>query len=87
MSREQAHAFEKALKLPSSVKGALPQEIHDAWKSLPRGPGASAQRNALRNAIMPRDARYGHLCNVDPEGALMKQVKKKHLKSNKGNHN
>ena len=41
-----------------------------------RGPGAAQERHALRNAIVPKDATYGHLCKVDPNGPLMNRIRK-----------
>jgi hypothetical protein len=40
-----------------------------------KGPGAAQERHALRNAIVPRDATYGHICKVDPTGPLMQRIR------------
>ena len=74
-TKAQAHAFEKALQLPEGTPGALPQEIHELWQNYSSGPGACAMRNAIRNAIVPKNAGYGHVCTVSPNGALMQKVK------------
>ena len=48
--------------------------IHELWDTLQRGPGASKEGNALRNAIVPKDAGYGHLIKVDHNGSLMNRI-------------
>ena len=67
--------FSNAMKLPPGAMGALPQEIHTVWNSFAHGPGTIPQRHALRNAIVPRSAGYGHICNIDPDGQPMKKVR------------
>ena len=64
-SKVRAHVFAEALKLPAGSRGALPQEVKDLWKTMQTGPGAAKERHALRNAIIPKDATYGHVCGVD----------------------
>ena len=64
-----------ALKLPLGTRGALPKEVHELWDSLQSGPGAAKERHALRNAIVPKDAGYGHICQVDPNGPLMNRIR------------
>ena len=65
-SKAQAHMFEQAMKVPAGTSGAPPPEVHELWNTLQRGPGAAKERHALRNAIVPRDARCGYICKVDP---------------------
>ena len=71
----QSHVFDKALKLPPGSRGALPSEIHDLWNTLQRWPGAAQERHALRNAIVPNDAGYGHVCKIDPNGEVMNRIR------------
>jgi len=74
-TKAQAYIFERALKMDPGTRGALPSEIHDLWNTMQRGPGAAQERHALRNAIVPRDATYGHICKVDPTGSLTQRVR------------
>jgi hypothetical protein len=74
-TKAQAYIFERALKMDPGTRGALPSEIHELWNSMQKGPGAAQERHALRNAIVPRDATYGHICKVDPTGSLMQRVR------------
>ena len=74
-TKAQAWMFDKALKMGAGTRGALPSEIHDLWNTMQRGPGAAQERHALRNAIVPKDATYGHLCKVDANGPLMNRIR------------
>ena len=74
-TKAQAYIFERALKMDPGTRGALPNEIHELWNSMQKGPGAAQERHALRNAIVPRDATYGHICKVDPTGPLMQRIR------------
>ena len=67
--------FADALAKPAVTFGALPKEIHTLWKSIQRGPGTVPLRHAVRNMIAPKDAVYGHICKVDPNGPLMQRVR------------
>ena len=40
-----------------------------------RGPGAAKERHALRNALVPKDATYGHIIKVDPNGSVMNRIR------------
>jgi hypothetical protein len=75
VSRQQAYVFERALKLPPGTNGSLPQEIHDFWNSITRGPGSAQQRHALRNEIVPKNAHYGTVVNIDPNGKKMQKIR------------
>ena len=74
-SKAQADVFEKALQKVPGTRCSLPVEIHEVWNQIKRGPGAAKERHALRNAIVPLDAGYGHVCNVDPNGPLMNRIR------------
>ena len=74
-TKAQAWIFDRALKMDAGTKGALPSEIHDLWTTMQSGPGAAQERHALRNAIVPKDAKYGHVCKVDPNGPLMNRIR------------
>ena len=74
-TKAQAYIFERALKMDPGTRGALPNEIHELWNSMQKGPGAAQERHALRNAIVPRDATYGHICKVDPTGPMMQRIR------------
>ena len=74
-TKSQAYIFEQALKMEPGTRGSLPKEIHDLWATLQRGPGAVQERHALRNAIVPKDAKYGHVCRVDQNGPLMTTIR------------
>ena len=74
-TKQQAYIFDRALKLSPGTRGALPNEVHELWNSMQKGPGAAQERHALRNAIVPRDATYGHICKVDPTGPLMQRIR------------
>jgi hypothetical protein len=74
-SKAQAKVFDEALKRTPGTRGSLPAEIHEVWNNIQRGPGAAKERHALRNAIVPKDAGYGHICTIDPNGPLMTRIK------------
>ena len=74
-TREQCHIFDKALKTAPGVRGALPQEVVDLWYSIKNGPGAAKERHAIRNAIVPRDAAYGTIVTIDPNGRQMEKIR------------
>ena len=74
-TRAQARVFDDALKRTPGTRGSLPVEIHEVWNNIQRGPGSAKERHALRNAIVPKDAGYGHICTIDPNGPLMNRVK------------
>jgi hypothetical protein len=74
-TKAQAYIFERALKLDPGTRGGLPSDIHDLWNTMQKGPGAAQERHALRNAIVPRDATYGHICKVDPTGPPMNRIR------------
>ena len=50
-------------------------EIHEVWNNIQRGPGSAKERHALRNACVPKDAGYGHVCTIDPNGLLTKRIR------------
>ena len=88
-SKAQCRVFDDALKKTPGTRGSLPPEIHEMWNNIQRGPGAIQERHALRNAIVPKGAGYGHVCAIDPDGPLMHKVKevfevKHHKKQMKG---
>ena len=56
VTKQQAFTFQKALNLPPGARGSLPQQVHDLWITMAHGPGTPAERNALRNLLVPRDA-------------------------------
>ena len=74
-SKAQCKVFEDALKKAPGSRGSLPVEIHEVWNNMQRGPGSAKERHALRNAIVPRDACYGHVCTLDPNGPMMHRIK------------
>ena len=74
-SKAQCKVFEDALKKAPGSRGSLPVEIHEVWNNITRGPGSAKERHALRNAIVPRDACYGHVCTLDPNGPMMHRIK------------
>ena len=74
-SKAQARVFEDALKRTPGTRGSLPVEIHEVWNNIQRGPGSAKERHALRNAIVPKDAGYGHICTTDLNGPLMTRIK------------
>ena len=45
------------------------------WAGIQKGPGSAKERHALRNAVVPKNAAYSHLCQVDPNGPLMRRIK------------
>ena len=74
-SKAKAKVFDDALKRPPGTRGSLPVEIHEVWNNIQKGPGAAKERQALRNAIVPKQAGYGHICTINPNGQLMKRIK------------
>ena len=70
-SKAQCKVFETALKRAPGTRGSLPQEVHDVWESIRSGPGTAAERHALRNAIVPKNAAYSHVIKLDPQGPQM----------------
>ena len=74
-TKAQCHVFDTAPKATPGSRGALPSEVHELLNSLARGPGAAQQRHALRNAVVPKNASYGHICKVDATGPLMQRIK------------
>ena len=74
-TKAQAFSVDQALEIEPGSRGALPKDIHDLWATLQKGPGAVKERHALRNAIVPKDAKYGHVCKVDQDGPLMKRIR------------
>ena len=74
-SKAQAKVFDDALKRPQGTRGSLPTEIHEVWNNMQKGPGSAKERHALRNAIVPKDAGYAHICTIDPNGLLMNRIK------------
>jgi hypothetical protein len=74
-SKAQCKVFDDALKRPPGTRGALPDEIHELWNTIQNGPGSAKERHALRNAIVPKDASYGHVCTIDPNGPMMNRIK------------
>ena len=72
-TKAQCSVFDRALKLPPGTRGSCPNEIQELWASIKSGPGTVAERHALRNARVPKDAGYGHACTVDPNGITMQQ--------------
>ena len=75
-SKIQAKVFQDALALPPGSMGSLPPEVHTLWKSISSGPETIPQRHALRNMIVTKNAPYGHICRVDPDGRLMQRIRK-----------
>ena len=74
-TKAQCKVFEDALQRAPGTRGSLPAEIHEMWRNMARGPGSAQERHALRNAIVPKDASYGHVCTIDSNGPLMNRVK------------
>ena len=74
-SKAQAKVFDDALKRTPGTRGSLPVEIHEVWNNIQSGPGSAKERHALRNCIVPKDAGYGHVCTIDPNGPLMNRIK------------
>ena len=74
-TKVQAHVFAAALAKPIGTPGSLPEEIHSLWKGIASGPGTIPLRHSVRNMIVPKDAKYGYMCRVDPNGPLMQRVR------------
>ena len=72
-TKAQCHIFDRALKLHPGTRGSFPNEIQELWASIKHGPGTIAERHALRNALVPKDAGHGHVCTVDPNGITMRK--------------
>ena len=70
VSREQRHAFDRALQLPDHHPGALPQEAKHVWVSLK----TPSEKHAFRNLLVPRDATFAFKLDFS-SGAAVNQVK------------
>ena len=74
-SKAQATVFEDALKRTPGTRVSLPIETHEVWNNIQRGPGSAKERHALRNAIVPKNAGYGHICTIEPNEPLTNKIK------------
>ena len=74
-TKQQCHVFEAALKATPGSRGARPSDVHELWRTFAKGPGAAQQRHALRNAVVPKNASYGHVCKIDATGPVMQRIK------------
>ena len=65
VTKAQRHVFDKAVRRPPDSYGGLPQEVYDHWMTTLQGPGLVQERQAYRNAIVPRNAQYSDIVNVN----------------------